>query len=170
MEIFSEAVERVGREYEALGHQLGWRFLYSPANTLSTSTQILFLGKNPGGGRYVAPVASVEEGNAYRLERWGGHDNYNPLQNQVQKLFGILAKKLEQQSSADLMDKTLTSNFCPFRSSGWPSLHRRSESISFSVVVDLRPYLTFGNYLQWLAPAFHRPPAHTVQQRLQRYW
>ena len=131
--MFSEAVERIEREYGALGHQLGWRFLYSPAKTLSVNTRILFIGKNPGGSSYVSPIASVEEGNAYRVERWGKHNAYNPLQGQVHKLFGVLSQKLGRVSATDLMDDTLTSNFCPFRSSGWSTLHRKSESLSFSV-------------------------------------
>ncbi len=69
--IFHEAVDKISRAYEDLGHELGWRFLASPARTLSEDTKMLFAGINPGGSRYEPPLASVEGGNAYRVERWG---------------------------------------------------------------------------------------------------
>jgi hypothetical protein len=135
MDVFSEAIERIKQEYENLGHRLGWWFLYSPASTLSVNTQMFFLGDNPGGKNYEEPIASVEKGNAYRVELWPGGKNGapNPLQMQVRKLFMILSEKLGHQPPwSDLMDQTLTSNFCPFRSPEWKLLPRQEESLAFS--------------------------------------
>lgn len=131
MDIFAEAVNRIEHGYEALGHQLGWRFLYSPASTLSGDTGLMFSGINPGGAHYGHPVPSVEDGNAYRVERWGNHGQPNALQVQVRLLYEGLAEKLDQ-SAVSLMDGTLATNFCPFRSPSWDRLHRKAESVAFS--------------------------------------
>ena len=48
-EPFLSLVERIELAYERLGHQLGWRFLYSPARTLSPDTQLAFVGANQAG-------------------------------------------------------------------------------------------------------------------------
>lgn len=132
MEVFDRAVDEIGREYEHLGHELGWRFLYSPVGTLSKDTRLFFAGLNPGGDRYYPPVASVEGGNAYRVERWGEGGKMNPLQMQVRRLYEILAKKLGDGSAVDLMDGTLAANFCPFRSPDWKRLPKKPQSVVFS--------------------------------------
>jgi hypothetical protein len=132
MSTFSEAVKSIETAYEKLGHDLGWRFLYSPANTIGPDTRMVFLGLNPGGSHYEAPVPSVEEGNAYRIEHWGKDGGHNGLQTQVHRLYEILARKVGQQSAPKLMDQTLTANFCPFRSPNWKSLSRKRESVRFS--------------------------------------
>lgn len=130
MDIFAEAVNRIEHGYEALGHRLGWRFLYSPECTLSVDTQLMFSGINPGGAHYRHPVPSVEEGNAYRIERWGSHGQPNGLQVQVRLLYEGLAEKLNRPV-INLMDTTLATNFCPIRSaSGTVCLGRRSRSRS----------------------------------------
>lgn len=129
-----ETIEEIEREYSRLGHQLGWRFLYSPASTLSIDSRMLFVGDNPGGSTFVPPIRSVEEGNAYRVELWPGgrSGGPNPLQKQVCGLFKILSRKLDSQIQwHELMDQTLTSNFCPFRSPSWPPEHKE-ESMAFS--------------------------------------
>ncbi len=131
MDIFAEAVNRIEHGYEDFGHQLGWRFLYSPASTLSENTKLMFSGINPGGAHYGYPVPSVEEGNAYRIERWGSHGQPNGLQAQVRLLYEDLAEKLHQPANA-LMDETLATNFCPFRSPSWDRLQKKRESVMFS--------------------------------------
>ncbi len=131
-EVFQEAVDKISRTYEDLGHELGWRFLYSPVGTLSKDTKLFFAGLNPAGDRYYPPVASVEEGNAYRVERWGEGGRTTPLQLQVRRLYEVLSRKLGNESVADLMDGTLTANFCPFRSPKWKLLPKKPESIAFS--------------------------------------
>lgn len=159
MDLFTETAETIEREYAQLGHHLGWRFLYSPASTLSTNPRILFVGDNPGGSDFEAPVASVEEGNR-RFKPWprGKNGELNPLQKQVCELFRVVSKKLDHQTSwQDLMDETLTSNFCPFRSPSWPLNHRQEESMAFSFRLWTRMF-------QYISPSvlicMSRNPSH----------
>lgn len=128
MVIFKDAVAKIEEKYALLGHQLGWRFLYTPARTLSGGTKIHFVGQNPGGSKYEPPKASVEEGNAYRVEDWGD----SGLQKQICLLYSLIARGLGQQSHYRLMDDTLAANFCPFRSAGWAELPKKPESVEFS--------------------------------------
>jgi hypothetical protein len=44
--------DRIQEAYERPGHQLGWRFLASPARTLSQDTDLAFVGLNPGRATY----------------------------------------------------------------------------------------------------------------------
>jgi hypothetical protein len=125
-------VARIEQAYASLGHELGWRFLYGPARTLAPGARLVFVGLNPGGGRYHPPMPSVEEGNAYRVERWGGRARVNPLQLQIGLLYGELARKLGESSPTQLMDETLAVNFCPFRSRSWETLASPVQSIAFS--------------------------------------
>lgn len=122
----------IGKEYEELGHTLGWRFLYGPARTLHWAGKLLLLGLNPGGNYHVAPRCSVEAGNAYRVERWGRDGSLNPLQTQVGHLFEHLAAATRDAHPHQLMDDTATANFCPFRSPNWKLLQQRKASIDFS--------------------------------------
>ena len=133
-DLFATLVGRIETAYERLGHQLGWRFLYSPARTLDPKTRLATVGANPGGRRYDPPSPSVEEGNAYRTESWpgGGARGLNPLQSQIGLLYDALAARLPRTSADELMDDTLASNFCPFRSPSWDLLANRTESIAFS--------------------------------------
>jgi hypothetical protein len=39
----------------------------------------MFMGLNLGETRYLSPMASVEQGNAYRIESWGDNDKPNGL-------------------------------------------------------------------------------------------
>ncbi len=124
-------VERIEAAYAELDHTLGWRFLNGPADTLAPDTRLAFVGLNPGGDVYYPPHVSVEEGSAYRVERWGPGHTLNPLQVQVRRMFDELARKLGV-SSVQLMDDTLAWNFCPFRSPGWDRLPNRARSLTFS--------------------------------------
>ena len=99
MDIFAESVNEIEQAYDDFGHQLGWRFLYSPANTLSENTKLMFSGINPGEAHYGYPVPSVEEGNAYRVERWGSHGQPNGLQVQVRLLYEMLLEMLDQSDT-----------------------------------------------------------------------
>lgn len=131
MNLFTDAVAQIEDAYVVLNHQLGWRFLYSPSCTLSSNVPIFFTGIHPGGELYETPKASVEEGNAYRVEGWkdGHHDK---LQQQVCLLYEKVANKLEKVNRDMLMDNSLVTNFCPFRSSEWKSLPNRKMSQEFS--------------------------------------
>jgi hypothetical protein len=134
--LFSSLVGEIEDAYERLGHELGWRFLYSPARTLTPHTRLALVGTNPGGGVYEPPSSSVEDGNAYRypVETWPGGSAHGPnrLQQQIAWLYRELAGRLPGSSPERLMDDTLAANFCPFRSPSWERLSRRPESVSFS--------------------------------------
>lgn len=129
---FADLVGQVQEGYQRLGHQLGWRFLYSPEATLSPNARLAFAGLNPGGSAYHPPVASVEEGNAYRIERWAGDNGLNPLQLQIRAFYEALCTQLQHPSTAQVMDETLALNFCPFRSPTWEALPNQAESTRFS--------------------------------------
>lgn len=129
-QLFEQSVRRIKKQYKELDFTLGWRFLYSPTKTLSSDTRLALVGLNPGGTIYHV-AASVEEGNTYRVETLRSAD----LQRQVKWLFEDIAEKLTKQPIDDvdtLMDKTLTSNFCPFRSPNWNELPNKKLAIQFS--------------------------------------
>ena len=72
-----------------------WRFLYTPARTLAPGTRLAFVMDNPGGNEYYAPIPSVEDGNAYRVETfWIPRGGSNPLQIQVQRFYKQLGARL----------------------------------------------------------------------------
>jgi hypothetical protein len=124
--------DRIQAEYDRLRHRRGWRFLESPAATLSPYTRLAFVGLNPSGNNYEPPQLSVEAGNAYRVERWGPGGQPDALQAQVRRMYEALAREADSLTASELMDETLAGNFCPFRSPLWAQLERRRESIEFS--------------------------------------
>jgi hypothetical protein len=124
--------ESIDREYRRLGHTLGWRFLYSPARTLAPSTRLAFVAANPGDSVYHPPMRSSEGGNSYYLDRWWGTHQEGVFQGQVRKLYEALAAAVPATTAKQLLDETLTLNFCPFRSPKWAQLPRKAESIAFS--------------------------------------
>lgn len=117
--------------YSTLGYTLGWEFLYTPAITLGCPNGFLLLGINPGGDSF-GITESVEEGNAYLVQQWS--PDGTRLQNQVKAFFDVLAGTFvggPGQGTA-LLNETLTTNFCPFRSPTWRQLPRQAEAIVFS--------------------------------------
>jgi hypothetical protein len=127
---------RIQEAYDRLDHRLGWRFLATPADTLAPETELAFVGLNPAGSTYEPPLFSTEQGNAYRVERWGADGRPTALQVQVCRMYGEIAKGAPgSPSPSHLMDATLAAHFCPFRSPGWASLHSRQESIEFSAAL-----------------------------------
>ncbi|BAY22583.1 hypothetical protein NIES2100_23460 [Calothrix sp. NIES-2100] len=132
MNLFTDAVAQIEDAYDELNHKLGWRFLYSPSRTLSSNVPIFFAGLNPGGNSYEPPKASVEEGNAYLVEGWKDVHHHDKLQRQVCLLYEKVANKLGTVNRDILMDNSLVTNFCPFRSSDWKSLPNRKKSEEFS--------------------------------------
>jgi hypothetical protein len=133
MVLFDDVTEAIAHAYSTLGHELGWRFLYTPARTLAPGAPLLFAGLNPGGHADLGhPQLSVETGNAYRVETWGDNGQLNPLQLQVCALYDRLAEHLPVWDRDSLMDASLSANFCPFRSPSWAALPRKRESVAFS--------------------------------------
>jgi hypothetical protein len=132
-DVLAPFVKIIAQAHDELGHEHGWRFLYSPARTLTPGTPMAFISANPGYDQFVKPIWSVEEGNAFRddLEPWWPDEQKRGLRRQVQRFFGMLAQALDTPAD-QLMDETLTFNFCPFRSPNWESLPNRDESLEFS--------------------------------------
>jgi hypothetical protein len=102
----------------------------TPARTLAPQTELAVVGLNPGGSTWAPPIFSVEEGNAYRIERWDGSRD---IQVQMLRMYEELARRWPRPTTANaLMDTSLAAHFCPFRSPDWNSLASRRESIEFS--------------------------------------
>ena len=106
------------------GNTLGWRFLYSPCDTLN-GARVAFIGLNPGGTVIDEDHSTyaMDQGSAYRDESWGGHaPGESPLQKQVLALFRMLDVAPE---------KVLAGNLVPFRSRDWASLTSPENSLKF---------------------------------------
>jgi len=86
---FDNVVARIETAYSRLEHSLGWSFLYSPARTFNRNTAIVFVALNPGGNRFAPPAKNVEEGNAYRIERWRRGQQLSVLQREICSLFPL---------------------------------------------------------------------------------
>lgn len=129
---FEEAVSEIRVAYRELGHNLGFRFLYSSRSTFLS--KIIFMNLNPGGDRIPIdhPWDSCENGPAHITESWDGYlTGKHPLQIQVQKLFTLLSEKIPGEE--ELIYKALLTNFIPFRSKSFSELHAQDESIKFSI-------------------------------------
>ncbi len=132
-DLLEELGAEIAAAHDRLGHELGWQLLQSPARTLEDPTRLALVGLNPGGDQFEAPKLSNEAGNAYRVEGWGADGAPNRLQQQIATFYDLLATRLGgTTSAAELMDGTLTTSFCPFRSPDWQRLAARQESVEAS--------------------------------------
>jgi hypothetical protein len=132
---FQEAVKSIDKAYRRIGLKSSWRFLYTPKRTFSKGTRLFFIGTNPGGRHGGKPELSVETGNAYRLERWpADRKDLNKLQTQVCRFFEGLAHELGG-GMAGIMDKSLSSNFIPFRGARLAEMdsRKRKQAIDYSI-------------------------------------
>jgi len=131
-DLFDACIKFIEEAYAKLGFNKKWHFLYTPYSTFSCPNGLMFLGLNPGGGESDCK-GSVEEGNAYVHQDWG-KGNGLVLQKQVQQLFDLFAESYCETptSGIDLLEETLTSNFCPFPSSSWAELGQQKEAIEYS--------------------------------------
>jgi hypothetical protein len=132
--------------HNALGHKLGWRFLYGALRTLD-DPQVAYLALNPGGKKF-EPGSYCAEESAYVAESWG-YDragNANPpgeskLQRNVRAMFRYLG--------VDPND-VLAGNIVPFRSPSWSALAKPEESLRFGyhlwrrVFTSVRPRLVIA--------------------------
>ncbi len=124
--VMTDFRSRIEAAYQQSGNALGWRFLYSPEQTLA-GAHVAFIGLNPGGlteddahGRY-----AMENGSAYSNESWAGcAPGESRLQRQVLALF----KKLDIKP-----EHVLAGNLVPFRSPDWQSLKDREASVQFGM-------------------------------------
>jgi hypothetical protein len=115
--------ECIEAEYRRLAHTLGWRFLKCPQRNIRTAS-VALVSINPGGDKFEQAKWSVENGNAYKCERWDDNlPGQAPLQQQVQRMFDVMDVKLADVLSGDLV---------PFRPE-WSKLPNRIASIDFGV-------------------------------------
>lgn len=133
---FEQAVQSIRREYEALGHDLGWRFLCVSKQVLALNPKIVFLTLNPGG-RIVPldhPAESCETGASYVVEQWGAsRPGAHKLQRQVQELFAAIQRQVSPTDRSGVsIDESLVGYFVPFRSPRFADLHRPKESLAFA--------------------------------------
>jgi hypothetical protein len=129
--LLAECIRMIESEYARRSYGLGWKFLYTPAATLTCPTGLMLAAINPGGQRF-STGSTVETGNAYLVEHWPA-DGAN-LQAQVRLFFAQLAVSAvgNGMTGEALLNRTLTSNFCPFRSPTWAALPHKAEAIAFS--------------------------------------
>ncbi len=148
---FSAAVNNIQREYAALGHSLGWRFLCVSKQVLLRNPKIVFLTLNPGGRAIPEdhPSESCESGCSYVVEQWWkSQPGQHKLQRQVQRLFAEIERQAgpTAQASASL-EASLIGYYVPFRSPRFADLYRAKESLAFandlwtSLLAPLRPRL-----------------------------
>ena len=149
--LFENCVQMIESAYQDLGYSLGWRFLNVSRSVLSAPVRVAFITINPGGDSIPLdhPEASCEDGISHLVESW---DRMPPgqstLQLQVQGLFRALAEGLKFSGSfEELMEKSLISQFIPFRSPTVDSLLHWDQSVQFGrllwarILPVLRPTL-----------------------------
>jgi len=129
--LFTWACNEIETADKRLGHKLSWRFLTTPARTLSPSTRIAFIALNPGGNKIPLDHGreSSEVGSAYIYEKWRSVT----LQQQVQALFRQIADQLTLSNHQSLMNNSLMAYYIPFRSPNFRSLHRQAQSRDFAL-------------------------------------
>ena len=148
---FDQAVESIRREYEVLGHALGWRFLCVSKQVLLQDPKIVFLTLNPGGRAIPLdhPAESCESGASYVVEQWWtSKPGTHKLQRQVQALFAAIQRHVSPEGQSGVsIDESLVGYFIPFRSPRFADLHRPKESLAFarelwnSLLSPLKPRL-----------------------------
>ena len=130
-ESLSRFTDAIREAYNRLGYTRGWGFCTRRPPLWSAQAGSYLVGINPGGD-HSGEAESVESGNAYLVEQWS--PDGTRLQRQVRAFFRLLAEQfLGDASRGDrLLNQTLTTNFCPFRSPTWRQLPRQSEAVAFS--------------------------------------
>jgi len=129
-ELFIWACNEIKAAEKELGHTLSWRFLTTPAKTLTSSNKIAFIALNPGGAKIPHDHGreSSEIGSAYICETW----NSVALQQQVQALFREIAANQKESNYTKLMNESLMAYYIPFRSPNYKSLRKKAESRNFA--------------------------------------
>lgn len=143
--LFSWACKEIANAETQLGHELGWRFLTTPAKTFSKQSRIAFMGLNPGGNRMRKDHAkeSCENGPAHLCEDW----ERSVIQRQVIALFQAIAQELGADDHERLMNRSLMAYFIPFRSPSMQSLKnpaatkRFAEALWSNILPELSPDL-----------------------------
>jgi hypothetical protein len=113
---------RIDAAYDAGGHTLGWRLLYSPARVLG-GADVAFVTLHPVGKDRPPLHAdfAMPSGSAYATESWEDHPaGEHPLQRQARALFARLDVPAEA---------VLAGNLVPFRAPDWPSVADREAAL-----------------------------------------
>lgn len=131
--LFKWACNEIKAAEKELGHTLSWRFLTSPAKTLTSSTKIAFIALNPGGDKIPLDHGreSSENGSAYICEEWKSVT----LQKQVQALFREITAKQKESNYTKLMNESLMAYYIPFRSPNYKSLPKKAETSKFAFLL-----------------------------------
>lgn len=129
-DLFEWACNEIRAAEKQLGHSLSWRFLTTPAATLSPQSDIAFISQNPGGNTIPLDHGreSSEVGSAYIYEDWRSH----PLQAQVQALFREIAFLIDEPDYRSLMNNSLMAYYTPFRSPSYSERVNPKESRKFA--------------------------------------
>ena len=118
--LFKDSVRNIKRFYEEHGCGSGWRFLTCSRKVLRSNPRFALIDFHPGGEEIPPdhPWQSCEKGNAYLHEKWRNHGpGEAPLQIRIQRMFKIFAEKFGYRGTwEELMEKTLSGYFIPFRS------------------------------------------------------
>ena len=140
--LFEWACAEIRNAEQKLGHKLSWRFLTTPAKTLTPDARIAFIALNPGGNRIRVDHGreSCELGSAYLHETWRSVD----LQQQVQALFREIAVATSHPDYQSLMDTSLMAYYSPFRSPSYRELcdPRGSRNFAFRLWSHLMEHIS----------------------------
>jgi hypothetical protein len=117
------AINHIQQAYDRLEYDLGWRLLGCPWANLA-KPEVALITLNPGGSQAEPDILAPDIGCIYETERWGPGDSYNPLQIQIQRLFGLAGVQ---------GDKVLSGYLVPFRSPTWAALQKREEALEFGL-------------------------------------
>lgn len=133
---------------------LGCRFLYSPKATFLSSNGLLIAGMNPGKERDMSDRPyPARDHNAYLWETWAGSADY---QSRVRDFVQRLAIEAGEPDWKAFFDRTLTSNFLPFRSESDSTLgmaRRSAKAFSHGLWSELLPHLGVRMVVAFGSPA-----------------
>lgn len=114
---------------------MGWRFLTSSRNSLLACPEVALITANPGGDHQPKDhgTSSCESGCAYIVESWKGQPaGEENLQRQVRKLFSAISRIRGTNKDGDeLLSRSLSGYYVPFRSPRFSALYNSKASIAF---------------------------------------
>lgn len=120
--------ERIEEKYLELGHQLGWRLLYSPLGVMD-GARVAFIGLNPGGGTDDPDHGRMtpRTGSAYVTELWKGREaGEEKLQRRAQDVFSLVGVEPES---------VLAGNIVLFRHPNWKDTPQLRQAKAFGLEI-----------------------------------
>lgn len=149
--LFDESVAEINKFYNEWGYQLGWRFLNGSKKTLTNNPAIAFITLNPGGNKIPKDHSweSCENGSSYLYESWR---NCPPGKSNLQKQIQLMFEKIISVTDTpiqrnELIERSLTGYFVPFRSPRLTDLEHKKEAFKFAeslwskIFTQVRPKL-----------------------------